>query len=559
MLRAHKVPRMAATLPVFPRGHGMPEAAVVTEMLSLQWDPRSVHVLQDGARVYASDMDGIFLSRDTDCGCLQSSMLVTNNGRQSGAHVTAMSNVCCAVGDPDDNVLFIDRNGVKRAMRNGVVEMVAGSAGVSGFSDGPATDARFRRPTFMCVTSDEAYVIDTGNHAVRVIERYFEEQASKRTVRTLAGGETAGFQDGAGRAAHFKDPVGAAVAPDRSHIVVADAGNNALRRISLLPADYGTVTTISGGPTRVGMLDGPLADARWNYPSSVIVAGGGQVIVADRDNFRLRMIDGADVTTLAGSGRCCVVDGRGDRASFVNPAFLAIDRHGRVLVVGDKVKCTALGYGTRAVLRVVDAGLTPPTPEHTGEPASRLEKLGMDVATLLGDSTFSDVVLCVSDTKFFAHRAILAARSGFFARMFSFGGARQTTEVVLPEDSTSVGCVLRYIYTGQVLDTELSHEHLLEQIVLADRWDVPELLEHLLVVFERKLAPSTACAMLAWAFDGRPAAVQQVVVKFFAANAHAIKVRCVPGIQRCAVPRADAVSAGAHVLQDPGRHAADAR
>jgi hypothetical protein len=132
----------------------------------------------------------------------------------------------------------------------------------------------------------------------------------------------------------------------------------------------------------------------------------------------------------------------------------------------------------------------------------------------------------VSDTKFFAHRAILAARSGFFARMFSFGGARQTTEVVLPEDSTSVGCVLRYIYTGQVLDTELSHEHLLEQIVLADRWDVPELLEHLLVVFERKLAPSTACAMLAWAFDGRPAAVQQVVVKFFAANAHAIKVRC---------------------------------
>ena len=79
MLRAHKVPRLSAIPPVFPAGQGIPEATVSTEMLSLQWDPRSVDVLSDGARVYASDSDGIFQTRATDDSGWQSSMLVTNN------------------------------------------------------------------------------------------------------------------------------------------------------------------------------------------------------------------------------------------------------------------------------------------------------------------------------------------------------------------------------------------------------------------------------------------------------------------------------------------------
>ena len=554
MLRAHKVPRLSAIPPVFPAGQGIPEATVSTEMLSLQWDPRSVDVLSDGARVYASDSDGIFQTRATDDSGWQSSMLVTNNGRHSGAHATAMSSVCCATADPGGNVIFLDRNSVKRVLRDGVVEKVAGVDCTSGYTDGPALAARFRRPGFVCVTTDVAFVVDTGNHAVRVIEHYYDEHDKRRIVRTLAGGNKAGFADGVGRNACFKDPMGAALALDHSFLLVADTGNNALRRISLRPADYGVVTTLSGGPTRTGMLDGPLADARWNYPCAVVVAGGGQVVVADRDNFRLRMVVGANVVTLAGSGQCCVVDGRGQRASFVNPSFLAMDQHGRVLVVGDKVKCTALGYGTRGVLRVVDAGLAPRIGgELTSEPASRLEKLGMDVASLLGDRTFADVVLKVSDCSFHAHRAILVARSLFFSRMFSFGVER-AAEVVELQDTSSeaVALVLRYMYTGLCADTDLSHEHLLDQIVLADRWDVAELMEHLLVVLERKLDPSNACEMLAWAFNGRPVAVQNVVVQFFSANSRAIKVHAVLVRVRVLVtlrqsPRTDGCLAGADV------------
>ena len=50
------------------------------------------------------------------------------------------------------------------------------------------------------------------------------------------------------------------------------------------------------------------------------------------------MIDGDEVVTLAGSGCCCVADGRGERACFACPSHLAMDDLGRILVVGDKIK-----------------------------------------------------------------------------------------------------------------------------------------------------------------------------------------------------------------------------
>ena len=93
-------------------------------------------------------------------------------------------------------------------------------------------------------------------------------------------------EDGVGRTAQFRDPISAVIMPDRSCLIVADAGNNALRRISLLAADYGTVSTLSGRRA-MDMLNEPRAAALWNYLCAVVISGCGRVVVADHDNFRL--------------------------------------------------------------------------------------------------------------------------------------------------------------------------------------------------------------------------------------------------------------------------------
>ena len=109
-----------------------------------------------------------------------------------------------------------------------------------------------------------------------------------------------------GGAARFDTPSGIALAPDGT-LVVADTGNNAIRRVSL----DGLVTTIAGG-SGAGREDGPAATARFDAPLGVAVAEDGTVFVADTYNDSIRRIsrDGV-VTTFAGGSLTGNRDGTG--------------------------------------------------------------------------------------------------------------------------------------------------------------------------------------------------------------------------------------------------------
>jgi len=96
------------------------------------------------------------------------------------------------------------------------------------------------------------------------------------------------------------------------------------------------VTTLAGAPGVCAFADGTGSDARFNVPSGVAVApAGGDIFVADFQNFRIRRVtpDGT-VTTLAGgdasAGRC--VDGPGDTAGFAYPSAIAADAAGNLYV-----------------------------------------------------------------------------------------------------------------------------------------------------------------------------------------------------------------------------------
>jgi len=70
------------------------------------------------------------------------------------------------------------------------------------------------------------------------------------------------------------------------NLYVTDQGNSAIRRISL----QGAVSTVVGG-SDIGFADGTLSAARFTNPAGIAVDGLGRLIIADTGNQRIRIID----------------------------------------------------------------------------------------------------------------------------------------------------------------------------------------------------------------------------------------------------------------------------
>jgi DNA-binding beta-propeller fold protein YncE len=221
--------------------------------------------------------------------------------------------------DGADLLVSLGDHRVVRVTAGGAVSPLAGRAGVKGFVDGAAGDARFDSPAGLW--NDGAgtlYVADPGNSVVRTIS------LADGAVATYAGGRSAGRDDGAGPAARFSAPQG--LAADAHTVYVADSGNAVIRAIAIPSGD---VTTLAGAPGSPGLADGPLAGARFNQPQGLALDEDARALyVADTQNRKIRRIDlrAATVTTLA------FTRAPGDAFSgFDAPSGLAIDR-GRLFV-----------------------------------------------------------------------------------------------------------------------------------------------------------------------------------------------------------------------------------
>lgn len=187
---------------------------------------------------------------------------------------------------------------------SGEVATVAGTAGEAGEADGDAATARFDTPYGLALSGDGAtlYVADSGNHVIRAVT------LATGAVATIAGtADAAGSADADGAAARFDTPRG--LCRIGSTLYVADAGNQAVRRVALA-APHAVDTLTASGLTEPYAL-AEITDA---------------LLVADRGARQLLKVLLADGTTtvLAGTGASGDADGDGAAAAFEQPGGLAV-------------------------------------------------------------------------------------------------------------------------------------------------------------------------------------------------------------------------------------------
>ena len=212
-------------------------------------------------------------------------------------------------------------------------------SGAQGFKDGDATNATFDHPQGLIASDEAIFVADTGNHAIRRIDRasgavttlagdgkrgmtlgdaspakstslaspwdlekkgdkvYFANAGThqigvldldKQTVARLAGSGAENLVAGSAAKAAFAQPSGLALSKDGGTLYVADAESSAIRAIDL--RDASTQTLVGAGLFDFGKNDGSFASARLQHPLGVAVEGD-LLLVADTYNSRVRTLD----------------------------------------------------------------------------------------------------------------------------------------------------------------------------------------------------------------------------------------------------------------------------
>ncbi|KZC97414.1 thioredoxin-like domain-containing protein [Oceanibaculum pacificum] len=171
-------------------------------------------------------------------------------------------------------------------------------SGRPGFNDGPSDGARFRDPQGLAADAQAIYVADTGNHAIRRIDRLTGQ------VATLAGTGRRGYvlQSAVPLAdAELASPWDMTLAGDTLYF--ANAGTHQLGYLDFARAE---IVRLAGSGAE-NIHDGPAGEAALAQPSGLALSpGGGALYFADSETSSVRAVlsdeDGPRVETLVGKG-----------------------------------------------------------------------------------------------------------------------------------------------------------------------------------------------------------------------------------------------------------------
>jgi len=171
-------------------------------------------------------------------------------------------------------------------------------------------------------------IVDGGNGVIRKID------ATTGIISTIAGTGAQGFtgDNGPATSATFFNPYDVAV-DGQNNIYVADAGNNAIRKIAIAT---GIITTLAGlGQDQAGYSgdNGPATSAKLNYPTGVAVDQIGNIYIADANHVIRKIHDGI-ITTVAGNGVAGYTGdgGAATSASLKSITRVAVDEDGNIYI-----------------------------------------------------------------------------------------------------------------------------------------------------------------------------------------------------------------------------------
>jgi len=253
----------------------------------------------------------------------------------------------CAI-DGQGNIWMAEEGGnvIKMLLPGGTVYSRAGTYGNAGFYNAAGANAHFDGPHGIAAgPGDTLFIADYNNCVIRKMNPFLS-LSNAQTVTVLAGKYTngssssytpqPGFANGGPTVAQFNYPTDVAV-DGNGNVYVADAGNHAIRKITRA----GMVTTITGGPTMQGYVDGTLAQAKFNLPTGLFLASNGDLYVADKGNSKIRKISisGDSVTTVV-SGLYTPSD-----VIFTNNIYYITDQH-RIRKYANSTLTTFAGSNT---------------------------------------------------------------------------------------------------------------------------------------------------------------------------------------------------------------------
>jgi DNA-binding beta-propeller fold protein YncE len=190
---------------------------------------------------------------------------------------------------------------------------------------GTAT-ARFTAPYGITTDGTSLFITDISTCKIRKLN------LGTGIVTTLAGSSTSGTSDGFGSQAQFNFPLG--ITTDGTNLYVTDVANCTIRKVII---DTGEVTTLAGNPGHWGTTDGPLTDARFNYPVGITI-DGNNLFIADQYSHTIRKlsIDTGIVSTLTGKpGIFGSDDGRLLDSTFFYPFGITYAQDNHSLFVTD--------------------------------------------------------------------------------------------------------------------------------------------------------------------------------------------------------------------------------
>lgn len=216
----------------------------------------------------------------------------------------------------------------------GIITTVAGT-GEPGFAgdNGPATSALLSFPDSIAVdNTGNIYIADSNNHRIRRID------AQSGIIITVVGTGKGAFggDNGPATAAALNLPRKVLLDKD-GNILIADTNNH---RVRLVDARTGIIRTVAGNGNKGFSGDGGMAtNASLSGPLGLALGPDGILFVADSGNNRIRKVDlkNSSISTIVGGGMPGMPkngdDGPANRAFLSNPQDLVIDGTNNLLIV----------------------------------------------------------------------------------------------------------------------------------------------------------------------------------------------------------------------------------